>query len=99
MYLGGINREESLSRGTLFDDFTIRMDNRKSGRPKQVIRGDGEGLFDIHDCKYCSFSKKVPLNILRIAHFKKIVEYNDRKEESTSLKIYTHSLQKILKAI
>ena len=99
MYLGGINREESLSRGTLFDNFTIRMDNRKSGRPKQVIRGDGEGLFDIHDCKYCSFSKKVPLNILRIAHFKKIVEYNDRKEESTSLKIYTHSLQKILKAI
>ena len=99
MYLGGINREESLSRGTLFDDFTIRMDNRKSGRPKQVIRGDGEGLFDIHDCKYCSFSKKVPLNILRIAHFKKIVEYNDRKEESTSLKIYTHSLQKVLKAI
>ena len=99
MYLGGINREESFSRGTLFDDFTIRMDNRKSGRPKQVIRGDGEGLFDIHDCKYCSFSKKVPLNILRIAHFKKIVEYNDRKEESTSLKIYTHSLQKVLKSI
>ena len=99
MYLGGINREESLSRGTLFDDFTIRMDNRKSGRPKQVIRGDGEGLFDIHDCKYCSFSKKVPLNILRIAHFKKIVEYNDRKKESTSLKIYTHSLQKVLKSI
>ena len=99
MYLGGRNREESLSRGTLFDDFTIRMDNRKSGRPKQVIRGDGEGLFDIHDCKYCSFSKKVPLNILRIAHFKKIVEYNDRKEESTSLKIYTPSLQKVLKSI
>ena len=99
MYLGGRNREESLSRGTLFDDFTIRMDNRISGRPKQVIRGYGKGLFDIHDCKYCSFSKKVPLNILRIAHFKSIVEYNNSKEESTSLKIYTPSLQKILKSI
>ena len=99
MYLGGINREESLSRGTLFDDFTIRMDNRISGRPKQVIRGYGKGLFDIHDCKYCSFSKKVPLNILRIAHFKKTIQLNDTTEVSTSLKIYTHSLQKVLKSI
>ena len=99
MYLGGRNREESLSRGTLFDDFTIRMDNRKSKRPKQVIRGDGKGLFDIHDCKCCLFSKKVPLNILRIAYFRSIVEYNDSKEVSTSLKIYTHSLQKVLKSI
>ena len=41
MYLGGINREESLSRGTLFDDFTIRMDNRKSGRSKQVFSTKG----------------------------------------------------------
>ena len=75
------------------------MDNRKSKRPKQVIRGDGKGLFDIHDCKCCLFSKKVPLNILRIAYFRSIVEYNDSKEVSTSLKIYTHSLQKVLKSI
>ena len=99
MYLGGINREESLSRGTLFNDFTIRMDNRKSGRPKQVIRGDGEGLFDIHDCRNCSYTRKTPINILRIAYLKKIVKYNDRREVSTSLKIYTHSLQKVLKSI
>ena len=99
MYLGGRNREESLSRGTLFDDFIIRMDNRKSGRPKQVIRGNGEGLFDIHDCRNCSYSRKTPINILRIAHFKKVVRYNDTTEVSTSLKVYTPSLQKVLKSI
>ena len=99
MYLGGRNREESLSRGTLFDDFTIRMDNRKSGRPKQVIRGYGKGLFDIHDCRNCSYSRKTPLNILRIAHFKKAIQLNDTTEVSTSLKIYTPSLQKVLKSI
>ena len=99
MYLGGRNREESLSRGTLFDDFIIRMDNRKSGRPKQVIRGNGEGLFDIHDCRNCSYSRKTPINILRIAHFKKVIKYRNRKEVSTSLKVYTPSLQKVLKSI
>lgn len=99
MYLGGRNREESLSRGTLFDDFTIRMDNRKSGRPKQVIQSDGEGLFDIHDCRNCSYTRKTPLNILRIAHFKSVIKYKDRKEMNTSLKIYTPSLQKLLKSI
>ena len=99
MYLGGINREESLSRGTLFDDFTIRMDNRKSGRPKQVFSTKGQGYYTVHGTFFCNKLANVPLNILRIAHFKKIVEYNDRKKESTSLKIYTHSLQKVLKSI
>ena len=99
MYLGGINREESLSRGTLFDDFTIRMDNRHSGRLKQVIQSDGEGIFDLHNCRNCSYSRKTPTNILRIAHFKKVVRYNDTTEVSTSLKIYTPSLQKVLKSI
>ena len=75
------------------------MDNRISGRPKQVIRGYGKGLFDIHDCKYCSFSKKVPLNILRIAHFKKTIQLNDTTEVSTSLKIYTSELQNVLNSM
>ena len=99
MYLGGRNREESLSRGTLFDDFTIRMDNRISGRPKQVIASKGNGEYSIHWCYYCKQSKKVPLNILRIAHFKRVIKYNDTTEVSTSLKIYTLSLQKVLKSI
>ena len=99
MYLGGINREESLSRGTLFDDFTIRMDNQKSGRPKQVLTTKGNGQYSVHWCYYCKQSKNVPLNILRIAHFKKVVRYNDTTEISTNLKIYTPSLQKVLKSI
>ena len=99
MYLGGRNREESLSRGTLFDDFTIRMDNRISGRPKQVIASKGNGQYSVHWCYYCRQFKKVPLNILRIAHFKRVIKYNDTTEVSTSLKIYTPSLQKVLKSI
>ena len=99
MYLGGRNREESLSRGTLFDDFTIRMDNRKSKRPKQVIASKGNGQYGIHWCFYCRQLKNVPLNILRIAHFKRVIKYNDTTEVSTSLKIYTPSLQKVLKSI
>ena len=99
MYLGGINREESLSRGTLFNDFTIRMDNRKSGRPKQVFSTKGQGYYTVHGTFFCNKLANVPLNILRIAHFKKVVRYNDITEVSTSLKIYTHSLQKVLKSI
>ena len=99
MYLGGINREESLSRGTLFDDFTIRMDNQKSGRPKQVIASKGNGEYSIHWCYYCKQSKKVPLNILRIAHFNTAIQLNDTIEVSTSLKIYTSELQNVLNSM
>ena len=99
MYLGGRNREESLSRGTLFDDFTIRMDNRKSGRPKQVIQSDGEGVFDIHDCKNCNYTRNMPVNILRIAHFKRVVIYNQATEITHSLEMYTPELQKMLQSI
>ena len=99
MYLGGRNREESLSRGTLFNDFTIRMDNQKSGRPKQVIASKGNGAYSIHWCYYCKQSNKVPLNILRIAHFKKVVKYSDTTKVSTSLKIYTSELQNILNSM
>ena len=99
MYLGGRNREESLSRGTLFDDFTIRMDNQKSGRPKQVFASKGNGEYSIHWCYYCKQSKKVPLNILRIAHFKKTIQLNDTTEVSTSLKVYTSELQNVLNSM
>ena len=99
MYLGGRNREESLSRGTLFDDFTIRMDNRISGRPKQVIQSDGEGIFDLHNCRNCSYSRKTQINILRIAHFKKAIQLNDTTEVSTSLKVYTSELQNVLNSM
>ena len=99
MYLGGRNREESLSRGTLFDDFTIRMDNRHSGRLKQVIQSDGEGIFDLHNCRNCSYSRKTPTNILRIAHFKRVVTYNQATEITHSLEMYTPELQKMLQSI
>ena len=60
MYVGGSNREESLSRGTLFNDFTIRMDNRKSGRPKQVIQSDREGFLIIMTVKIATTQRKHP---------------------------------------
>ena len=75
------------------------MNNRISGRPKQVFSTNGQGYYTVHGTFFCNRLENVPLNILRIAHFKSIVEYNDSKEESTSLKIYTPSLQKVLKSI
>ena len=99
MYVGGSNREESLSRGTLFNDFTIRMDNRKSGRLKQVISTNEDGQYSVHWCYYCRQLKKMPLNILRIAHFRKVVRCNDTTEVSNGLRIYTPALQKTLKSI
>ena len=75
------------------------MDNQKSGRPKQVLTTKGNGQYSVHWCYYCKQSKKVPLNVLRIAHFKRVIKYNDTTEVSTSLKVYTPSLQKVLKSI
>ena len=75
------------------------MDNQKSGRPKQVIASKGNGEYSIHWCYYCKQSNKVPLNILRIAHFKKVVKYSDTTKVSTSLKIYTSELQNILNSM
>ena len=75
------------------------MDNRISGRPKQVFSTNGQGYYTVHGTFFCNRLENVPLNILRIAYLKKIVKYNDRKKVSTSLKTYTHSLQKVLKSI
>lgn len=96
IYLGNASRERALWKGTLFDDFTIRMDNSKSGRQKQVIDTRAEGYFYIHDCYNCNLGKKVPRNLLRIAHFKKTCPYKQRKEVTYTLTNYTKDMKVIV---
>ena len=93
MYLGKANRENSLRYGTLFDDFTIRMDNKISGRPKQVIDTKAEGYFYIHDCYYCNYGRNVPRNLLRIAHFKVRCPYKQKTESTYTLTNYTKDMK------
>lgn len=96
MYLGSRDREQSLQNGTLFDDFTIRMNNIRTGRRKQVIDTRAEGLFITHTCLNCKFGNNVPRNLLRIAHFRKSVPFNDSIELSCTLLKYTNDLKFIL---
>lgn len=94
MYLGSANREDSLGNGTLFGDYVVRMDNRKSGRQKQLINTRAEGSFYIHDCHFCNLGKKkIPRNILRIAHFKVRVKYNQTTEKTYTLTNYTKNMK------
>ena len=94
MYLGKANREDSLGSGTLFDNYVIRMDNRVSGRQKQLISTRAEGSFYIHDCHFCNLGKKkIPRNILRIAHFKVRVKYNQTTEKTYTLTNYTKNMK------
>lgn len=96
MYLGTANRESSLRNGTLFDDFTIRMDNKVSGRRKQVIDTRAEGYFYVHDCFHCNFGQNVPRNLLRIAHFKVRCPYKQKTEKTFTLKKYTQEMKAVV---
>lgn len=92
MYLGNASREDSLRNGTLFDNFIIRMDNKYSGRRKQVIDSRAEGYFYVHDCHNCRFGRNVPVNLLRIAHFKMNIKYNQETEVTRTLMNYTKDM-------
>ena len=96
MYKGRANREQSLQRGTIFNDFTIRMNNIHSGRMKQVIDTRAEGLFYVHDCYLCSYGNFVPRNVLRIAHFKARMRYKDSTERTYTLLNYTKDMKFVL---
>lgn len=96
MYSGTKNREESLKNGTLFDDFYIRLDNKKTGRRKMVIDTTSEGWYSTHVCYFCNFSRYVPRTLLRIAHFKARCPIENNTEISHALSIYTKELQKKL---
>lgn len=83
-----------MGNGTLFDDYVIRMDNRISGRQKQIINTQAEGFFYIHDCHFCNLGKtKIPRNLLRIAHFKVAIKYNQTTETTYSLTNYTRNMK------
>ena len=96
MYLGKANRANSMKTGTLFDDFTIRMDNKKSGRPMQVIDTRAEGYFYVHDCYHCNYGRRVPRNLLRIAHFKVKCPYKQKTEVTYTLTNYTKDMKIIV---
>lgn len=97
MYLGGhSNRDLSLRTGTLFDNYVIRMDNKISGRQKQIINTKTEGYFYIHDCHFCNIGGKVPRNILRIAHFKVRCKYNQTTEHTYTLTQYTRDMKTVV---
>ena len=68
------------------------MDNKLSGRRKQVIDTRAEGYFWVHDCKNCKCGYGVPINILRIAHFKKNIRYNQSTEITRILMNYTNDM-------
>ena len=68
------------------------MDNKLSGRRKQVIDTRAEGYFWVHDCKNCEFGFGVPINLLRIAHFKKNIRYNQSTEITRTLMNYTNDM-------
>ena len=96
MYLGNAIRENSLGNGTLFDDFIIRMDNKYSGRRKQVIDTRAEGYFYVHNCYNCMYASSVPIYLLRIAHFKKNIRYNQSTEITHTLTKYTKDMKTIV---
>lgn len=99
MYKGTKHREESLRNGTLFDDSYIRLDNKNTGRRKQIIDTTSEGWYSTHWCYYCYFSRNVSRSLLRIAHFKSVCPYVANTEITHTLSIYTKELQKYLKYI
>ena len=96
MYLGKANRENSMKISTIFNDFTIRMDNKVSGRPKQVIDTRAEGYFYVHDCYNCNYGLNVPRNLLRIAHFKVKCPYKQQTEVNYTLTKYTKDMKTIV---
>ena len=94
MYKGTKNREESLKNGTLFENFYIRLDNKKTGRRKMVIETSSEGWYSTHSCYFCYFSYNVSKTLLRIAHFKVNCLNINITEISHTLSIYTKELKK-----
>lgn len=72
------------------------MDNIHSGRKKQVIDTKADGQFSIHDCFNCKIGRFVPRNVLRIAHMKGLIRYNDSTEYSYTLTQYTKDMRNIL---
>lgn len=96
MYIGNSSREDALGNGTLFDKFTVRMDNKKSGRRKQVIDTRNEGFFYVHNCFDCSFGYNIRRDVLRIAHFKVKCTYHEETEKTYTLKQYTKEMKRII---
>ena len=96
MYLSKTDIQQSLQNGTIFDDFTVRMDNKYTKRRKQVIKTSAEGTFYIHECYNCHFGKYAPRNVLRIAHIRRNVRYNDSTELTYTLQRYTKDMKLIL---
>ena len=80
----------------MFEAYNVRMDNKESGRQKQVIHRNAEGWFSVHWCYYCRFSGNVPPNFLRIAHFKADCTYNQTTEVSNTLKQYSGKMKEYL---
>ena len=72
------------------------MDNAKSGRRTQVIETRAEGYFYVHDCYNCRFGLNVPINLLRIAHFKKVIRYNQKTEITHTLMKYTKNMKSVV---
>ena len=72
------------------------MDNSKSGRRKQVIDTRAEGYFYVHKCYNCMYGNSVPIHVLRIAHFKKNIRYNQSTEITHTLTKYTEDMKRIV---
>ena len=72
------------------------MDNSRSGRRKQIIDTRAEGYFYVHHCYNCQFGSNVPINLLRIAHFKKTIRYNQSTEVTHTLSKYTKEMMSII---
>ena len=75
-------REEHLHNGTIMTAYQFRIPIQPVGREKMIVSRNFNSFSATHLCFYCK-QMYVPLNIARIAHFRKRVSKGELEYTST----------------
>lgn len=87
-------RQEHLHNGTLLSAYQFRLPYLPEGREKMIVSRNFSSFLSVHMCFHCK-QVHVPVNIARIAHFRKGVQ-KGVYEYSFTLVNKTNVLQKEL---
>lgn len=67
-----VSREDSLMKGTIFDVYNCKLDNKRTGRSKLILKTNQEPYISIHNCLKCN-EKKLSQSDVYIMHIKNVV--------------------------
>lgn len=95
---GSISRKECLQSGSIFDKYTLRMNNTRTGRNKMIVYDSFDGQISIHWCRHCN-KQMAPREMVQIFHLKSGGKRVDEVEREDYLKLYTPKLRNYIRLI